>query len=176
MTLLPFNDSVERGRGSFGIVLVTWQLYTVDPVTQDLIPAVVEEDFSVVAGVLRFLEGDVWGSIVLTAIADNSPELMEEYVVMLLNVTEGDLGDGITAEVIIAESDDPYGLLEFIVGDVWVGEDVAVGNESNQTAAITIDRTYGTLGTISVSYGGANWSVCYNYPLLPLSLSLSPHI
>ena len=166
MTLLPFNYSVERGRGSFGIVLVTWQLYTVDAVTQDLMPAVVEEDFSVVAGVLRFLEGDVFESISLTAIDDNSPELMEEYVVILLNVTEGDLGDSATAEVTIAESDDPYGLLEFIVGDVWVGEDVAVGNELNQTAAITIDRTYGTMGMISVSCRGSN--IRYNYPLLSL--------
>ena len=142
-------------KGSFGSVILTWQIYLVDVQTNTLTPAVPQQDFDIVSGTIEFHDSDLIGVIDLEIIDDDIPELEKTYRVILINATGGgNIGSVMSAEVSISESDDPYGLFSFkddSLGEVWIAEDIPVNEGSNDTVIFNVTRTAGTFGTISVS-------------------------
>ena len=142
-------------KGSFGSVILTWQIYLVDVQTNTLTPAIPQQDFDIVSGTIEFHDSDLIGVIDLEIIDDDIPELEKTYRVILINATGGgNIGSVMSAEVCISESDDPYGLFSFkddSLGEVWIAEDIPVNEGSNDTVIFNVIRTAGTFGMISVS-------------------------
>lgn len=163
--------SVERTSGSFDTSLITWQLYEINE-SDELVPAVANNDFEVVYGVLTFVEGVRSQDIELQTINENDPEVTERFRVVLLNATEGRITEGndSSVDVAIAASDGPHGVFGFTISDIWIAEDIADDNEYNGTASYNVSRTAGAFGTVTVSE--MNNSNNYQYSPLPSSFRL----
>ena len=145
-----------REGGNFSTVSVQWRVFEADT----LVPAVPLDDFEVVAGSVVFQDGQAEAYIELAVIADGTPELVEEFLVQLVDVTV--LGDSFiepridleasNSSLSIAENDDPYGLFAFSSDSqsVEVAEDVPIDNSFSDLALLNVTREKGTFGTVSV--------------------------
>uniref|UniRef100_A0A8C5LUA9 Adhesion G protein-coupled receptor V1 n=1 Tax=Leptobrachium leishanense TaxID=445787 RepID=A0A8C5LUA9_9ANUR len=107
-------------------------------------------------GLLYFQEGLLNTSFVVHLLDDHIPEEKEEYQIILYNVsTQGVSGSGAAAldkqgyEAILTveASDEPHGVLNFAPSSRMV-----VTEEGNKTIQLFINREYGSLGDINITY------------------------
>ncbi|VDI35962.1 G-protein coupled receptor 98 [Mytilus galloprovincialis] len=141
--------AITRARSSFGTVLVEWRIHGlngVDPVT----------GFSHINGTLVFLPGDTSKDVILSILDDNTPEVNEEYQVLLSNIRT--VGIGATgaaiidpqlkmATITINSSNYPHGLLQFSQTSLEI-----VKEEQDVMINLQIERKFGNIGNIRVSY------------------------
>ncbi|XP_077417871.1 adhesion G-protein coupled receptor V1 isoform X3 [Vanacampus margaritifer] len=101
---------VERSRGLFGEVSVSWAL---EPAASG--------DVSPIQGNIIFKEGDVLKNLTLLSLPDEIPEGLENFTITLVNASGGArLGNRITDSFLISKNDDPIYFSEPIV--VRLGE------------------------------------------------------
>ncbi|CAG2257626.1 ADGRV1 [Mytilus edulis] len=141
--------TITRARSSFGTVMVEWRIHGlngVDPVT----------GFSHINGTLVFLPGDTSKDVILSILDDNTPEVNEEYQVLLSNIRT--VGIGATgaaiidpqlkmATITINSSNYPHGLLQFSQTSLEI-----VKEEQDVMINLQIERKFGNIGNIRVSY------------------------
>ncbi|KAM5191785.1 adhesion G-protein coupled receptor V1 [Mantella aurantiaca] len=116
----------------------------------------VDQNFENSTGIVFFPEGSLNSSITLHLLDDQIPEEKEEYRLILYNVlTEGISGpgeaildnQGFEAVLTIEASDEPHGLLNFAPSSRLV-----ITQEANKTIQLFINREYGSLGDINITY------------------------
>ena len=92
---------LERSRGLFGNISVSWRA---------LSGSANSSDFSPTSGTLTIIEGVASVPLPLAVTDDTEPEFSEMFTVQLVGVSGGgSLGDRIQAQVTIQDSDDPNG-------------------------------------------------------------------
>ena len=80
----------------------------------------VTSGFTETSGTVTFSPSTATANLLVTVLPDTLPEVAQFYVVRLINVTGGarlastsDPSNTLTAQLIIADSDNAYGVLEF---------------------------------------------------------------
>ncbi|KAK9522609.1 hypothetical protein VZT92_019059 [Zoarces viviparus] len=128
--------SLVRGPGVFGEVQVYW----------NITPAVVSE-FEAISGTVTMKDGQSFASIILKALDDDLPEERREYQLTLTSATAGMEISSIAkhAKIIVAASDNPYGLFSFTQHKIRASEEEGTVN-------VTVNRSLGSLGSVWVSY------------------------
>lgn len=114
-------------------------------------------------------DGSRWGFINITVNPDNVPELDETFLILLNAVrlssgattnpaNEPTLGSNTTASVTIPLNDEAHGVFRIVSS---TGQsDVAVNERANLAVSLTVERTGGTIGSVSVDwYGISNSAV-----------------
>ncbi|XP_047184912.1 adhesion G-protein coupled receptor V1 [Scophthalmus maximus] len=129
--------SLVRGPGLFGEVQVYW----------NITPAAVSE-FESISGTVTMRDRQSVATIVLKALDDELPEVRREYQLTLTSATSGLEISPIArhARVIMAASDNPYGLFSFTEGQLKATEQEGMVN-------VTVNRSSGSLGSVWVTYG-----------------------
>ncbi|XP_018414734.1 PREDICTED: G-protein coupled receptor 98, partial [Nanorana parkeri] len=116
----------------------------------------VDQNFENSTGTIFFPEGFLNTTITLHLLDDQIPEEKEEYRLILYSVlTEGISGpgeavldkQGYEAVLTVEASDEPHGLLNFAPSSRLV-----VTQEANKTIQLFINREYGSLGDINITY------------------------
>lgn len=148
--------SVERRRGTFGRVEVTWKVTDAES-GSFVAPG---DDLLTTSGVLVFNESVSQNSILLTATADGEPELAERFVVKLTQVAGGGPpGPGARlsatqtqANLTILKNDDANGVLSFASRslDVDLPEDVEWTGVLPGSVNVTVERDRGLFGRVEV--------------------------
>ncbi|XP_037338537.2 adhesion G-protein coupled receptor V1 [Pungitius pungitius] len=125
-----------RGPGVFGEVQVYW----------NITPAVVSE-FEVISGTVTMKDGQSYATIILKALDDDLPEERQQYQLTLTSATAGMeiSSTGKHAKIVMAASDNPYGLFSFTQQQIRVSEEEGMVN-------VTIIRSLGSLGSVWVTY------------------------
>ncbi|KAM3940659.1 adhesion G-protein coupled receptor V1 isoform 2-T2 [Leptodactylus fuscus] len=141
---LQFNVSrTPPGRGN---VTVHWKI----------VGHHLEMNFENSTGVIFFQDGSLNTSFTVHLLDDQIPEEREEYQIILHNViTQGITGPGAAvldeqgyeAVLTVEASDEPHGLLSFAPSSRTV-----LTQEANKTIQLFINREYGSLGDINVTY------------------------
>ncbi|XP_054843539.1 adhesion G-protein coupled receptor V1 [Eublepharis macularius] len=115
-----------------------------------------EQNFENVSGIIFFLEGSLNATFYVHLLDDVIPEEKEEYQVILHNVrTQGVSSagaavldnQGYEAVLTIEASDEPHGVLNFASSSR-----VVLVQEENKTVQLFINREFGSLGIINVTY------------------------
>ncbi|XP_062985697.1 adhesion G-protein coupled receptor V1 [Elgaria multicarinata webbii] len=115
-----------------------------------------EQNFGKISGMLFFLEGLLNATFHVHLLDDHIPEEKEEYQVILHNVrTQGVSSAGVAildsqgyeAVLTVEASDEPHGVLNFASSSR-----VVLVQEGNKTIQLFINREYGSLGVINVTY------------------------
>ncbi|RDH85849.1 MAG: hypothetical protein DIZ78_09685 [endosymbiont of Escarpia spicata] len=137
--------TVSRTGGSFGTV-------TVDYATADG-SALQPGDYTAASGTLTFLDGELSKTIPLTLTNDTVWEPSEDFTVTLSNVVDATLGAQTSTTVTITD-DDPRsaGALALSTATETVAENAAGG------ITLTVSRTGGSDGTVTVDYATADGS------------------
>ena len=159
--------TIQRTQGDYGSVTVLWEIRDAGSNT------IATSDFESASGTLEFVEGDRQEVLVVQPTDEVEPELNEMFVVIL---TDAVSNDGFTSStptsgasinssydqsnLIVAENDYPYGLLQFSTtippasGLVLAAEAMPQLSvrESAGTVTVYIVRAQGSLGTVSVEY------------------------
>lgn len=142
--------------GSLEQILLEWQVLQQNS-SGGLQPAPAQQDLAVVAGVLQFQPGVTEQGIILDVIRDGLPELSETFRVELVRTTGGSegarLGLNSTANLVVSENDDPYGVFSFTPSseNIEIGEDIPSSDPDNGTGVFYIQRSGGSFNSISVS-------------------------
>ncbi|XP_026177361.1 adhesion G-protein coupled receptor V1 isoform X2 [Mastacembelus armatus] len=128
--------SLVRGPGVFGEVQVYW----------NITPAVVSE-FEVISGTVTMRDRQSDATIFLKALDDELPEERREYQLTLTSATPGLEISPIArqARVIMAASDNPYGIFSFTQHQLRATEEEGMVN-------VTVNRFLGSLGSVWVTY------------------------
>ncbi|XP_045890437.1 adhesion G-protein coupled receptor V1 [Micropterus dolomieu] len=128
--------SLVRGPGVFGEVQVYW----------NITPAVVSE-FEAISGTVTMRDRQSDATIILKALNDELPEERREYQLTLNSATSGLEISPIAkhAKIIMAASDNPYGLFSFTQQQISVTEEEGMVN-------VTVNRSLGSLGSVWVTY------------------------
>ncbi|XP_068559504.1 adhesion G-protein coupled receptor V1 [Cebidichthys violaceus] len=128
--------SLVRGPGVFGEVQVYW----------NITPAVVSE-FEAISGTVTMKDGQSFATIILKALDDDLPEERREYQLTLTSATAGMEISSIAkhAKIIMAASDNPYGLFSFTKHQIRAFEEEGMVN-------VTVNRSLGSLGSVWVTY------------------------
>ncbi|MBL3600924.1 MAG: SCO family protein [gamma proteobacterium endosymbiont of Lamellibrachia anaximandri] len=129
--------TVNRTGGSDGTV-------TVDYATSDG-TATAPGDYTAISGTLTFLNGEASKTVTLTPINDTTWELSETFTLTLSNPVDATLGLA-TATVTVTD-DDPRS-----AGTLDLSNAIATLSESGPAVMLTVDRTGGSDGTVSVDY------------------------
>ncbi|XP_019589799.2 adhesion G-protein coupled receptor V1 [Rhinolophus sinicus] len=115
-----------------------------------------ELNFANFTGQLFFSEGSLDNTIFVHLLDDNIPEEKEVYQVILYNVTTQGVSpagfalldaQGYAAVLTVEASDEPHGVLNFALSSRFV-----VLQEANITIQLFINREFGSLGAINVTY------------------------
>ncbi|XP_036619299.1 adhesion G-protein coupled receptor V1 [Trichosurus vulpecula] len=131
------------GRGN---VSVNWKI----------IGQLLEHNFSNFSGEILFLEGSLNQTFWVHLLDDDIPEEKEEYQVILYNIrTQGVSSAGMAiidsqgyeAVLTVEASDEPHGVLNFAPSSRFV-----LVQEANTTIQLFINREFGSLGIINVTY------------------------
>ncbi|KAM9857814.1 adhesion G-protein coupled receptor V1 [Aulostomus maculatus] len=127
--------SLVRGPGVFGEVQVYW----------NITPAAFE--FEEISGTLTMRDRQSVASIILKALDDDVPEERHEYQLTLTSATPGlEISPAAGhARIIMAASDNPYGLFSFPKRQIRVIEEEGTVN-------VTVSRSLGSLGSVWVTY------------------------
>ena len=149
-----YQLTVVRERGTFGNVTVQWQIMA-QVLTDE--PTGTSLDFMATSGQVSFAEGSSEENLTVNVLMDGVPELDELFRVQLL----GTLGGGRLNEdnsttlswVTVLANESPYGLLQFSADtrELDSAEDVPLSNQTADEATLTIERTRGLFGNITVS-------------------------
>ncbi|KAM9360944.1 adhesion G-protein coupled receptor V1 [Symphorus nematophorus] len=128
--------SLVRGPGVFGEVHVYW----------NITPAVVS-DFEAISGTVTMRDRQSAATIILKALDDELPEERREYQLTLTSATSGLEISPIAkhAKIIMAASDNPYGLFSFTQHQIRASEEEGMVN-------VTIRRSLGRLSSVWVTY------------------------
>ncbi|XP_056276017.1 adhesion G-protein coupled receptor V1 [Pseudoliparis swirei] len=128
--------SLVRGLSVFGEVQVYW----------NITPAVLSE-FEAISGTVTMKDGQSFANIILTALDDDIPEERREYQLTLTSATAGMEISSIAkhAKIIMAASDNPYGLFSFTQHQIRASEEEGTVN-------VTVYRSLGSLGSVWVTY------------------------
>ncbi|XP_030832667.1 adhesion G-protein coupled receptor V1 isoform X3 [Strongylocentrotus purpuratus] len=135
--------NVTRSAGTFGTVTVKFQT----------IPGTAEVgiDYSVTSTDVILYDGETTKPLPLEVINDQTPEVAETFRVILLEQITGGavLGSPDEAEVIIQQSDDPYGNFGFGFSSQIVTEP-----EEGETRQLSLSviRSGGTIGVVAVEW------------------------
>jgi hypothetical protein len=132
--------TITRTNGSFGSASV--DVSTIDET------ATVTEDYQAETITLTFDDGETSQTISITIFDDENYEGNESFNVVLSNVTgDASLGNPLTTMVTIVENDavPPAGILQLSGGSYSV-------NEGDSHVTITVMRTDGSYGDVSVDY------------------------
>ena len=151
-----FLCSVDRERGTFGQVEVTWQV--VDADNGLFVPP--GNDLQSTSGVLVFNDTVSQSSIEVSVITDGKPELAEKYVIELTAVTGGGPpGPGARlsstqtqANLTVLKNDDANGVLSFDSGSLgtYLPEDVESTGVLPGSVNVTVVRDKGLFGSVEV--------------------------
>ena len=102
---------VQRSVGTFGSLTIEWMI------TDNIDQSVASADFQPPSGTVVIEDGANEGVLQVVALNDNLPEVAEGFTVQLVRIVNG---DGVLSEtgvrvasLIVAESDDVYGLVEW---------------------------------------------------------------
>ncbi|XP_053146642.1 adhesion G-protein coupled receptor V1 isoform X4 [Hemicordylus capensis] len=142
--LLQFH--VVRTAPGAGNVTVDWQI-----IGQHL-----EQNFENVSGMFLLLEGSLNATFYVHLLDDHIPEEKEEYHIILYNVrTQGFTSTGAAvldsqgyeAVLTVEASDEPHGILSFASSSK-----VVLVQEGNKTIPLFINREFGSLGVVNVTY------------------------
>ena len=154
----------------FETVLIGWE---VREVFVGVVGDLATQDFDPASGQLEFLEGVRQQQLLLETVNELVPELIENFVVVLVSAdaadnqtsstpTSGASIDGSLARsnLTVEENDYPYGLLQFVTSPPTLGEELlpAVAlpelfvDESDGTITVYVVRAQGNLGTVFVEY------------------------
>ncbi|XP_071965307.1 adhesion G-protein coupled receptor V1-like isoform X2 [Antedon mediterranea] len=164
-----FNVTIDRSLPAVGLVSVDWLIQGTD----DLDPS---QSFRDVAGKVSFGQGQLEQVIYLYALSDETPEVNEEFTIILSNVeTEGVSATGAAeldpqgsvASITISASDEPHGVFSFAQGsnEITVSED-------QETLQLFVDRKFGNIGSVRVYYEVLEGSLTLD-PLPVLNQALS---
>ncbi|KAI9527782.1 Adhesion G-protein coupled receptor V1 [Dissostichus eleginoides] len=128
--------SLVRGPGVFGEVLVYW----------NITPAAVSQ-FEEISGTVTMRDRQSAATITLKALDDELPEERREFQLTLTSATSGLEISPIAkhARIIMAASDNPYGLFSFTQHQIMVSEEEGMVN-------VTVSRSAGSEGSVWVSY------------------------
>ncbi|XP_031463513.1 adhesion G-protein coupled receptor V1-like, partial [Phasianus colchicus] len=116
----------------------------------------VKQNFETNSGILFFAEGMLNTTLYVHLLDDHIPEEKEEYQIILYNIrTEGVPptgaavldSQGYEAVLTVEASDEPHGVLNFASTSR-----VVLSPEENKTIQLFINREFGSLGTINVTY------------------------
>lgn len=141
--------------GLLGTVVLRWTVYQVNTTTGQRYTNSTSDIASDMNSV-TFFEGNASMPIAITVVNDVEPELEEVFEVALeIEEVFGDSEDGArlgnfsVSRIVVAESDDPYGLFRFDSDSriVELAEDVGV---VDTTVQFGVERTFGTLGEVQV--------------------------
>ncbi|CAH1797156.1 unnamed protein product [Owenia fusiformis] len=154
----PISFDVTRDRGRFGEVHIYWQIYNNE--TDELVQP--GTDFSENSDFITFLDQEQSKPIVLTPIADNVPEYLENFRLELLNATGGGPSGQVgvlsnmdqVVMIQIAENDDPYGVFAFPADsrELSIAEDFNPGEEEESRTTFTVVRKQGTFKDVQVAW------------------------
>ncbi|XP_075324846.1 adhesion G-protein coupled receptor V1 [Odontesthes bonariensis] len=128
--------SLVRGPGVFGEVQVYW----------NITPAVFSE-FEAISGTVTMRDGQSFATITLKVLDDDLPEERREYQLSLTSATVG-LEISLIAKharITMAASDNPYGLFSFAQRQLRATEEKGLVN-------VTVNRSFGSFGSVSVTY------------------------
>ncbi|RLJ21373.1 hypothetical protein DJ030_04440 [bacterium endosymbiont of Escarpia laminata] len=134
--------TIDRTGGSDGTV-------TVDYATADG-TANAPGDYTAINGTLTFLEGEISKTIPLTPTSDTVWELNEDFTVTLSNVVDATLGPQTSTTVTITDDDTRTS------GTLALSSATATLLEGGPAITLTVDRTGGSDGTVSVDYATVN--------------------
>ncbi|XP_030273384.1 adhesion G-protein coupled receptor V1 isoform X2 [Sparus aurata] len=128
--------SLVRGPGVFGEVQVYW----------NITPAVVSE-FEAISGSVTMRDRQSAATILLKALDDELPEEHREYQLTLTSTTSGLEISPMAkhARIIMAASDNPYGLFSLTQHQIMATEEEGMVN-------VTVNRSLGSLGSVWVTY------------------------
>ncbi|OXB60111.1 hypothetical protein ASZ78_001978 [Callipepla squamata] len=116
----------------------------------------VKQNFETYSGILFFAEGMLNTTLYVHLLDDHIPEEKEEYQIILHNIrTEGVSptgaaaldNQGYEAVLTVEASDEPHGVLNFASTSR-----VVLSPEENKTVQLFINREFGSLGTINITY------------------------
>ena len=131
------------------------------------------QDFDPASGQIEFLEGETQQQLYLEAVNELVPELVEDFIVVLVsadaadNQTSSTPTSGASIDVSLAQSnltieenDYPYGLLQFVTSPPTPGTQILPAvvlpelfvDESDGTITVYVVRAQGNLGTVSIEY------------------------
>ncbi|XP_078070005.1 adhesion G-protein coupled receptor V1 [Mustelus asterias] len=127
---------VVRAGGALSQTILFWDVVS-DP-CNDLIN---------IHGNVTFEEGQSLAGIVLQVASDEVPELDEEFIIYISNVSKGRLGGLTNATLTVLANDDPYGVFIFSERSRPVRVE-----EEDQNVTLTIERLNGLKGIALVTY------------------------
>jgi len=136
--------AVARTGGSYGAATISYA--TVNS------SATSGSDFTATSGTLSWASGDSAAkSIRVAVLNDTRAEASESFQIRLSGATGASLGAVSTSTVTITDDDSPSpnGTLQFTAGTLTVAENAG-------SATITVSRTLGALGAVSLNYATAN--------------------
>uniref|UniRef100_A0A3B4ZW94 Adhesion G-protein coupled receptor V1 n=1 Tax=Stegastes partitus TaxID=144197 RepID=A0A3B4ZW94_9TELE len=128
---------VDRSFGDLSNVTVYWE---VDPSS--------EGELLSRSGNISFGVGQTAENIIINVAQDEIPELDKSFIVSLVNISHGRLGDKTSATLTVLASDDPYGVFVFANATRSVRLP-----EADSTVSLTILRQRGLMGQVRVTYG-----------------------
>ena len=139
--------TVTRGRINGGIIGTTNIVSTINYTTVDG-SARAGTDYQAASGMLSFSSGETNKTISILIEHDQSPELAENFTLVLSNPSPGSvLGSPSMQTVVIQKSDDPHGVISFAnQGQIVLDEDAQTGG------TLEVNRLRGTFGTVSVAW------------------------
>uniref|UniRef100_A0A8C5D7Y0 Adhesion G-protein coupled receptor V1 n=1 Tax=Gouania willdenowi TaxID=441366 RepID=A0A8C5D7Y0_GOUWI len=100
------------------------------------------------SGSITFSVGQTSENIFISVAEDEIPELDKSFIVSLVNVSHGRLGDKTSSTLTVLASDDPYGVFVF----ANTTRSVRLP-EADSTVHLTIQRQKGLMGQVQVTYG-----------------------
>ena len=138
--------TVTRTGGSDGAASVEYA-------TSDGSATTADSDYSSASGTLNWGDGDAAAKTFTVDILDDGDiETPESFTVTLSNVTVASLGSPSSATVTINDDD-----IQLVPGELqFESTSYNVTEGIDQTVTITVTRTNGLLGTVSVDYATAN--------------------
>ncbi|XP_076465116.1 adhesion G-protein coupled receptor V1-like isoform X2 [Babylonia areolata] len=144
-----FMVGVERTQSTMGTVGVKWVIEGLNGLQPHL-------GFRNFTGSLTFLPGESEKTITFDVLSDDTPEIKEEYLLKLKDITTDGVGvtgaavispQKGTASITIEGSNDPHGVVQFSSTSLFV--DVA---EDAGFVRLQVDRKFGAIGTVRVTY------------------------
>ncbi|XP_032873159.1 adhesion G-protein coupled receptor V1 [Amblyraja radiata] len=127
---------VSRAGGALSQVTLFWDVVS-DP-NNNLVD---------IHGNITFETGQTLADIVLQVASDDVPELDEELLMYISNVSKGRLGTLVNATVTVLADDDPYGVFTFSVRSRPIRVE-----EEDQNVTLTVERHGGFFGIAAVTY------------------------
>ncbi|XP_051876623.1 adhesion G-protein coupled receptor V1 [Pristis pectinata] len=98
-------------------------------------------------GNVTFEMGQSLANIVLQVASDDVPELDEDFMIYITNVSKGRLGILVNATLTVLADDDPYGVFIFSIRSRPIRVE-----EEDQNVTLTVERINGLMGIAVVTY------------------------